>query len=214
LGEELAAGAESLNYSHNSLLNISAESVDNLQEHLAATQGVLGILQKEVYLLKEELKSRSVSEPPSPETASEQERMLILCRADSLAETGALSNMSAESLPGFHAKESEEATIIGGKECNILTQFSRRRAGRVDPIQQEMISDSEEIIELKGRIVELQKAREASEVKVEQLTLQNKVDINWYENQLQALEDDSFQLSIARSKVSSLWVFVQWAGSE
>ena len=41
-----------------SVTNMSTESSENLQQHLATTQDVLGLLQREVSMLKEEIRSR------------------------------------------------------------------------------------------------------------------------------------------------------------
>ena len=50
----------------------------------------------------------------------------------------------------------------------------------------------------------LQKEKEEAQAILEQVQVQNKVDINWYESQLRALENDSLQFVIATSRVRML----------
>ena len=182
-------GADTLSHS---LLNMSTESSENLQEYLLTTHNVLGMLQKEVFLLKEELRSREGSEPTSPETSSAQERMLILCRADS-------HGTAEDAVDTSHSLEIADA---GEQKDAIVTQFSRRAAIQIQSNEQGtqwegQMTPSHEVQEI---IAQLHSAREAAEARAEKLALQNKVDAKWYENQLWALEDDSFQLSLARSR--------------
>lgn len=121
--------------------------------------------------------------------------MLILCRADSQTEIGA-------SHPSATTQCADPSHSIEVGENTIVTQFSRRRPGETAKKEQGVQCESEQalIVELQERISELDRAKDAAEARAEHIETQNKVDIKWYENQLRALEEDSFQLSLVRSK--------------
>ena len=78
----------------------------------------------------------------------------------------------------------------GGKGAGVATGAEGGFSTSVEMLQQ-MVSV-------------LQKEKEEAQAMLEQVQVQSKVDINWYESQLQALEHDSLQLSIATSKVRML----------
>jgi len=78
----------------------------------------------------------------------------------------------------------------GGKGAAFATRAEGAFSTSVEKLQQ-MVSV-------------LQKEKEEAQAMLEQVQVQSKVDISWYESQLQALEHDSLQLTIATSRVRML----------
>jgi outer membrane murein-binding lipoprotein Lpp len=62
----------------------------------------------------------------------------------------------------------------------------------------------ERVRELGSEVDALRIEKGAAEACMQQLRLQNKADVNWYESQLQALEHDSQQFGIASQKLREL----------
>ena len=148
-----------------SVTNMSTESSENLQQHLATTQDVLGLLQREVSMLKEEIRSRGdhsvdALEMSLPAASIEGTGVNLQTKQLTRFSTSQLNTPPCLMPFGAHSPREE-----GGKDVDVA------HTALCALVQ-----------ELRGRVQELEEEKDKTDAA-------HKAEINWYEGQLQSLEE-------------------------
>ena len=143
----------------------------------------------------------------TPGTISE--RLLILCRAQNASALEAHLTQEAETGLGPAGSGAAPDGDVGGMKATS-GESARQQVAKAEKVAEargeaEAAGGAQRTTEeLQQMVSVLRKEKEEAQAALAQMQLQSKVDINWYESQLQALEHDSCQLAIATSRVRML----------